>query len=76
MFPHSRFFFTHCASEFLPLAFTLQQRTALSKRTLRDILCDNTDIPAAQENVFLNNYETASLSCTERSPLDLELFVM
>ena len=64
-----RFFFTHRNQAG---SFTADQLKQLRKRTLRDIICENTDITKARENVFLLRGKMKN--CTDVHQLELGLF--
>lgn len=67
-----RFFFSHIPGNGVTSNLSPIQYKAIRKRTLRDILCQNTDIPFAQKNLFLANQST--FSCRQFNKLDLTLF--
>lgn len=62
-----RFFFTHDES------FTDEQIKSIKRRTMRDILCENTGIQNLQENVFVSQGERKS--CRRTNRINLNLFV-
>jgi len=64
-----RFFFTH---DHQVGSFSTAQLSQLRKRTLRDIICENTEIVKTRENVFLLHGEM--LDCTNIHTLDLTIF--
>jgi len=64
-----RFFFTHRNQVG---SFTPAQLKQLRKRTLRDIICQNTEITKARENVFLLRGKMKD--CEDVNQLDLDLF--
>lgn len=63
-----RFFFTHERSK-----FDDDQLAAIRRRTLADIICDNTKITETPENVFLRS--SLPRKCDEKNVLDLDLFL-
>lgn len=71
-----RFFFSH-QEETQPGGFTGEQFDNLRSRTMRDLLCDNTDIASVPADVFMNeDKKNPAVSCDEsRNVLMVNLFV-
>ncbi|TRY80149.1 hypothetical protein TCAL_14778 [Tigriopus californicus] len=67
-----RFFFSHIPGKDVTNHLSPAQFKAIRRRTLRDILCQNTNIPLAQENLFKANQRV--FSCRHINKLDLRLF--
>ena len=65
-----RFFYTH---QHEAGSFSFSQLNQLRKRTLRDIICENTELTRARENVFL--LEGNMVDCTTVNFLDIKLFI-
>ena len=65
-----RFFFTH---DNQIGSFSSTQLSQLRKRTLRDIICENTEIVKTRENVFLLTGEM--LDCSNIQPMDMTIFI-
>ena len=63
-----RFFFTHKDQAG---SFTTAQLNQLRKRTLRDIICENTDLSKTRGNVFLLKGDM--INCTAINPLDKDI---
>ncbi len=72
----SRFFFTHEEGT-TPGSLSKPELKNIRSRRLKDILCDNTAIPQAQPNVFLNESPTNKVSTCEEdfNELNVQLFV-
>ena len=68
-----RFFFTHFEGNGVTNAFTDAQLRAIKSRSLRDVLCENTDMFELQLNVF--RLDGRKVPCSQRNELDLRLFV-
>ncbi len=65
-----RFFFTHRDQTG---SFTPAQLSNLRRRTLRDVICENTAVEQLQTNVFLSSGRRRDCRFTNR--LDFRLFV-
>lgn len=71
-----RFFFTHKAQNGVVKLFNRNQLRNLRKRTLRDIICENSDIEELPVNVFLlPSIQDSPKPCTFTNRLDFDLFV-
>ncbi len=72
----SRFFFTHSGatakSAGNPAPFTPAQLSALRRRTLRDLVCENTAVARAKGDFLKIQGEEAD--CRETNSLDFDLF--
>ena len=67
-----RFFFSHVGSDLVQFPFTHEQFHHIRKRTLRDLICDNTvlrSFPAAP--MLLRSQQ---ISCEQRNVIDVNLF--
>ena len=64
-----RFFFTHSNQAG---SFKQDQLSQLKKRTLRDVICENTDVARMRPNAFL--LTGSSLNCNNINNLDIGLF--
>ena len=65
-----RFFFTHKDQAG---SFTREQLEQIRRRTLRDLICENTEISAARQNVFL--LVGSVKTCSDTNNLDITLFM-
>lgn len=67
-----RFFYTHAAGPGVVYPFTDEQLANLRARTIRDLVCDNTDLPSFPDDPF--RMSSKSRSCSKKVPLKISLF--
>ena len=70
MMDGDRFFFSHSNQVG---SFNSNQLRQLRKRTLRDIICENTEVAKVRENVFL--LEGSMIDCNHFNYLDITIFI-
>ena len=71
-----RFFFTHDGSGGVNNPFTAAQLKALRRRTLRDLICENTGVESMRTSALLLLGEGGEeVECTRTNSLEFELFV-